>query len=237
VIAPDGLAVSPDKARWLGRWSGYACRNRQCDNKLLVQKVSSEGANIVFVMAGPLPEAIAGRVEATFVGQELRATLANGATLTYRIRDDRALEMMWRHDAYWVAGVLSKTNQFALPLKTLTTNPFDGVWEVVAVSQGKEFPWGLRIAVDGRGGTFYPERRTYAGTGDAVCRGTRTSIRDIEFNDTTMALHVRRSELVAGGEDFHFFFQKQGDEAPGFGQMVDSRGRVVWFGSLLARRP
>ncbi len=59
------------------------------------------------------------RVQAKFVGEELQATLANGAAISYRFSKAGHLEFLYsRSDRDWIAGVLSK-QEAAKPLVRL----------------------------------------------------------------------------------------------------------------------
>jgi len=110
-VVPPTPDVSPDKARWSGKWSGWVCRNQVCDTKLVVEKVTAEGATIIYAFASARQNPFNARLEATFVGDELRATLRNGASLAYRMREDGNIEFMWwRSENDWAVGILSKAN-------------------------------------------------------------------------------------------------------------------------------
>ena len=51
VVEPPTPDVPPDKARWSGKWSGWACQDQACDTKLVVEKVTAAGATIVYAFA------------------------------------------------------------------------------------------------------------------------------------------------------------------------------------------
>jgi len=84
------------------------CRDRVCDTKLVVEKVTSEGATIIYAAASAHVKPFTERLEGQFVGDELHATLGNGAKLAYRMRNKGDLEFVWRKSDLWYAGVLSK---------------------------------------------------------------------------------------------------------------------------------
>lgn len=109
-VVPPTPDVSPDKARWSGKWSGWACRNQVCDTKLVVEKVTAEGATIIYAFASARQNPFNERLEATFVGDELRATFRNGVSLTYRMRKEGNIEFLWRSENELVVGILSKAN-------------------------------------------------------------------------------------------------------------------------------
>jgi len=100
--------VPPDKARWSGRWRGWACRDQICDTRLLVEKVNADGAVIFYAFASATQKPSIARVEAKFVGDELQGTLVSGAKLAYRMRKSGDLEFLWQRNASWAAGVLSR---------------------------------------------------------------------------------------------------------------------------------
>jgi len=104
--APD---VPPEKARWSGRWAGWACRDRACDTKLIVETVTSESATIIYDFASAWVKPDSFRTEARFVDDELQATFPNGAKVAYRMRKGGDVEFLYRNGpADWVAGILSK---------------------------------------------------------------------------------------------------------------------------------
>lgn len=100
--------VPPDKARWSGKWSGWACENYVCDTKLVVEKVTGTGATLIYAFAAARSTPFSTRVEGRFVGDELQATMQNGAKLTYRMRKEGDLEFLWQRNSQWAAGILSK---------------------------------------------------------------------------------------------------------------------------------
>jgi hypothetical protein len=104
-------AVPADKARWSGKWAGYACKDRVCDTKLIVEKVTVEGATIVYAFASAdvkPPYSI--RVEAKFVSDELQATLPDGSKVAYRMRKEGDVEFLFRREPRWAAGILTREN-------------------------------------------------------------------------------------------------------------------------------
>lgn len=50
-VVPPASGVSPDKARWSGKWQGWACQRAACDTKLVVLSVTNEGAKVVPLFA------------------------------------------------------------------------------------------------------------------------------------------------------------------------------------------
>jgi hypothetical protein len=107
VITPPATDVREEKARWSGRWRGWACNYYSCDTKLVVETVVGDGATIVFAYAAPKEKPITTRLQATFVGNELQAILPGGASVAYRMRACGDIEFMYRRDARCSAGVLS----------------------------------------------------------------------------------------------------------------------------------
>jgi len=109
VVQDPDLAVPLDKARWSGRWSGWACQARLCDIKLLVEKVTSQGATVVWVSASAARGVFSERVDARFEADELRGTLTSGTELVFRMRKDGDVEFLGRaNGGSQVGGVLSK---------------------------------------------------------------------------------------------------------------------------------
>jgi hypothetical protein len=50
-ITPPGAELPAAKAAWSGKWSGWACRDFVCDTKLAVEKVTTDGATIIYSFA------------------------------------------------------------------------------------------------------------------------------------------------------------------------------------------
>jgi len=107
-VEPPAPDVPPAKARWSGKWSGWACQDQVCDTKLVVLNVTAEGATIIYAFASASVKPFIARVEAKFFGDELQATLRGGAKLAYRMRKEGDLEFLWRSGGQWAAGILSK---------------------------------------------------------------------------------------------------------------------------------
>ena len=117
-IEPPGPDVPADKARWSGKWSGWACVNQSCDARLIVEKVTADGAAIIYAVASAKKKPNTARLSAKFVGEELQATFRNGAKVSYRMRPEGDLEVFWRTPNVcrelsaclpeWYGGVLSK---------------------------------------------------------------------------------------------------------------------------------
>lgn len=108
VQVPDSN-VPPDKARWSGAWSGWACQARLCDIKLIVEKVTDQGATIAYARASAALGRFSERLAAKFNADELQGTLANGYRLAFRMRKDGVLEFLLRAgNGQYVGGVLSQ---------------------------------------------------------------------------------------------------------------------------------
>ena len=108
VLSPK-LDVPPEQAKWSGTWSGFACQGRVCDTKLVVERVTNDDATIIYAFASGSVNQYATRVEAKFVGGELRGALGNGATIAYRMRESGDVEFLYyRSDSDQVWGVLSR---------------------------------------------------------------------------------------------------------------------------------
>jgi hypothetical protein len=108
ITAPEG-GLAPDRAKWSGFWEGWACNQRSCDLKLVVESVSNEGASIVYGYGSATVAPVVLRVRAEFVGDELQATLPDGSRLSYRMRPSGDVEFVayWKSGGY-AAGILSK---------------------------------------------------------------------------------------------------------------------------------
>ncbi len=107
-ITPAGADVPAAKAAWSGRWSGWACRDFACDTKLAVEKVTRDGATIIYSFASGQLKPFMTRVQARFVGNELQADIGGDARVFYRMRSDGNIDFLWTRGQGWIAGILSK---------------------------------------------------------------------------------------------------------------------------------
>jgi len=107
-ITPPEADVPAAKAAWSGKWSGWACRDIACDTKLAVEKVTTDGATIIYSFASGQVKPFMTRAQAKFVGDELQADIGGGANVAYRMRSDGNIEFLWTRGQAWVAGILSK---------------------------------------------------------------------------------------------------------------------------------
>jgi hypothetical protein len=122
VIEPPTSELPADKARWSGRWRGWACRDQVCDTRLVVEKVRADGATIVYAFASETQKPYAVHIEAKFVGDELQGTLPSGATIAYRIRKSGDLEFHRQWKTSWATGILSRDNEdLALKAEAIRT--------------------------------------------------------------------------------------------------------------------
>lgn len=106
VVAP-GSGVSPDKARWSGKWVGWACQNFSCDTKLVVLSVTNEGAKVVPLWAGSAAESPHQVRDAVFVGDELQVS-SGDPKFIYRMRKNGQVEMMRTSGTAMGYGVMTK---------------------------------------------------------------------------------------------------------------------------------
>ena len=122
--APDG-ALSPDKARWSGRWTGWAWQGRLCDIKLAVESVTAEGAEVVYSRGAALLGKLCERLTMRFAGNELRATLGNGVEFFLRMRStEPVVELFGRIARFQFAGVLAKEGSLTEPMVQRVPTPF-----------------------------------------------------------------------------------------------------------------
>jgi hypothetical protein len=110
-IERPGPDVPPDKARWSGKWAGWACRSQECDARLIVEKVTPAGASIIYGFASKRVKPVTARLDAKFVGERLEATFRDGARVAYRMRPEGDIEVYYRKGSAWYGGVLSKEKQ------------------------------------------------------------------------------------------------------------------------------
>lgn len=107
-IEPPLADVPSDKARWSGRWRGWACRDQVCETRLVVEKVVADGATILYASSSAEQKPFIEHVEAKFVGDELQGTRIDGGKLHYRFRKRGDIEFFFQSDSGWSAGILSR---------------------------------------------------------------------------------------------------------------------------------
>jgi hypothetical protein len=107
-VAQPAADLPAEKARWSGKWRGWACDGQACDTRLVVETVRADGASVIYAFASEQVKPGIIRVEAKFVGEELQMTLRTGAKISYRFRDSGDIEYYYQLGSGWAAGVLSK---------------------------------------------------------------------------------------------------------------------------------
>lgn len=109
-IERPSSGVPERNLRWLGKWRGWACRDKDCEVGLLVSRVTLTEASVVFLFTSATRGSSTRTGTAQFVGSELQVTFLNGPKVAYRIRTDKVIEMYSTRDGFWIAGVLSKVD-------------------------------------------------------------------------------------------------------------------------------
>lgn len=100
VLPPDAVVhapestVSSDKARWSGKWSGWGCQAQLCDVKLVVEKVTDQGASILYSSASLAQGSLSQRFEAKFKANELEGVFSGGTWLNLRMRKSGVIEFL-----------------------------------------------------------------------------------------------------------------------------------------------
>ena len=105
-VEPPPADFPADKARWSGKFAGWACSGSVCDTKLVVEKVTVTGAEIIYSFASASFPPRATRLSAQFVGDELHGTLPSGSKLKYRMRSTGEVEFHLQRGQTSVAGIL-----------------------------------------------------------------------------------------------------------------------------------
>jgi hypothetical protein len=100
-VLPESLVVSPatpdtppERARWLGRWSGTACVQASCDLKLAVLSVEGEKARIIQMIGATWVTPNLAVRDAVFEGDELILRSETGLRVAYRMRPSGVVEML-----------------------------------------------------------------------------------------------------------------------------------------------
>lgn len=122
--APD-CALSPEKARWSGRWTGWAWQGRLCDIKLAVESVTAAGAEVVYARGSAPFGLLSERLTMRFADNELCATLKNGVEFFLRMRStEPVVELFGRIAGGEFAGVLAKEGSLTEPMVQRVPTPF-----------------------------------------------------------------------------------------------------------------
>ncbi len=114
IVPPDVCIESPPPGlpasitTWCGAWSGWADQGRTSDVRLIVEKVSLNGATIVCVRASARRGLQSERVGAAWHDGELQVNLQDGAIVHFRMRDPDVVELLWHDAAGRMAGVLTQ---------------------------------------------------------------------------------------------------------------------------------
>lgn len=115
-VAPPDIAVLkpsndlPASASvWFGEWSGWAGQGRNHDIKLIVETISMTEARIVCAKASARSGTFSERLIVQVSGNEMTGGLANGGSVSFRIRNADILELLWREPGGgWISGVVSR---------------------------------------------------------------------------------------------------------------------------------
>lgn len=106
-VAPPGADVPADLAKLSGTWTGWMCRDRACSTRLAVERLTATGGTIVYAFANQRQQNAVSRIEATWADGELSGRLADGPTVTYRLRPDGHLDVLWFSSLdQWASGLL-----------------------------------------------------------------------------------------------------------------------------------
>lgn len=107
-IVPPDPSVAPDKAKWSGKWEGWACQGFSCDVKLTVLSVTNEGAKVAPGFGGTNATAPTRTRDAVFVGNELHVVEGNPKWY-FRMRKSGEVEVLRTTDNGGMGyGVLTK---------------------------------------------------------------------------------------------------------------------------------
>ena len=106
-----------DVSRWLGVWSGYACRDFGCDIKVAIENIEGTAVTLVYGWANATQVFPAERLSGDAINGEIRAKLRGGGSLVLRLRANNAMEMVvLRPNNQWaIAGVLTKSEAPSRP--------------------------------------------------------------------------------------------------------------------------
>lgn len=94
VISPPSPDTPPERAKWLGRWSGTACTDDACDIKLAVLSVTGDKARIIQMIGASWVNPNPDIRDAVFEGDELILRSETRLRVAYRMRPSGIVEML-----------------------------------------------------------------------------------------------------------------------------------------------
>jgi len=217
--APSRPATAKAES-WAGRWTGYSCRRRQCDVKLVVDEVTETEATVTVGFSSNTRELLIEKARGTFVDRELRVSLslepALLAGVALRLRPTNVMEMVRLQAADPVGGVLTKVEHF--PAKTPSAPvSFDGTWVLYRDEEGKlGREWDRRIQIQGQGsGHLYAANRSRGNDPLEQCRNVDTPLEEVSVADTFITFVTRGNKALPGCVDARWVIEKRGDKFGG----------------------
>lgn len=110
VIQSAGPDVPAQRAKWLGKWQGWACNQRSCDVKLAVLSVTPTTARIVQLYAADKVAQNPAVRDAVFEGDELQLR-AGSLNVFYRMRPSGEVELLrFAPNGTFAWGVMTKVD-------------------------------------------------------------------------------------------------------------------------------
>jgi hypothetical protein len=94
-IEPASPTLPAERAKWLGKWSGWACSSRSCDIKLAVLQATPDTARVIHLFASKDYKPDGTVRDAVFVDDELRIRFGGGYRMTYRMRPNGVIEAFY----------------------------------------------------------------------------------------------------------------------------------------------
>lgn len=109
-ISPPDSSVPLARAAWVGIWKGWACHHAACAVSLVVEKVSGDMADVIYVFANQQRKASPFRTQAAFAGDELHISFSSGGAAAFRIRKDGNMDYLFlgQNRAPVAAGLLRR---------------------------------------------------------------------------------------------------------------------------------
>ncbi|MDM0109882.1 hypothetical protein QTH97_33565 [Variovorax sp. J22R24] len=108
-IEPASPMLPADRAKWLGKWSGWACAWQACDVKLAVLQATRDTARVIHLFISKTYQPDYTVRDGRFVDDELRLRFGDGYRVTYRMRATGVVEAFYVDPSGSMAwGVMTK---------------------------------------------------------------------------------------------------------------------------------
>ena len=108
-LTPSVEGTAPERAAFGGVWEGWMGRNKVIDIKIAVRMVTNEGAKFDYSVGSRRIGKFNTTISARFVGDILRGTFSNGASLILSVRSDGYMNVKYESSGGSPTGIMQRT--------------------------------------------------------------------------------------------------------------------------------